>query len=180
MPVTVTGYWAYGYGLNDNGGSNLPSYMASIGGPKAGIIAINIVTIIASILSIQIFNAPVMELFETRLYHYESGNWSARNALIRTVLRVSYISLLAFIAALFPYFGDVLALIGAIAITPIDFIFPCCAYIKVRKPGGIKLMANLAIIAVYTVVGIMGAIGAVRGIVLDTQYYSAFANLGVL
>ncbi len=61
--------------------------------------------------------------------------------------------------------GDILALIGALGITPIDFILPCAMYVKVYKPRGLVLMVNIAIISLYTVVGIMGTISAIRGIV---------------
>lgn len=68
--------------------------------------------------------------------------------------------------------GDILALIGAIGITPIDFILPCAMYLKVYKPHGVVLLVNIAIITVYTFVGIMGAISAIRGIVNGETHLS--------
>ena len=80
----------------------------------------------------------------------------------------------------FPFISLVVGSVGALGITPVDFIYPVAMYIAVRKPKGLGALVNWAIIVVYTVVGVMGTVAAVRGIVLDVKNYSAFANLGVV
>ena len=57
---------------------------------------------------VQIYSAPVMETFETKLCDQKGGLWAFRNWFVRTSLRCAYIFLAALLAAMFPYFGDIL------------------------------------------------------------------------
>jgi len=59
-------------------------------------------------LSLQIYSAPIMETFETKLLDQKGGLWAFKNWFTRTALRCFYIFLAAFFAAMFPYFGDIL------------------------------------------------------------------------
>ena len=65
----------------------------------------------------QLYNAPVLEIVETMIYSANNTRnvWDAKVWFLRTVVRVVYICVLAFVALLFPYFGDVLGLIGELA-----------------------------------------------------------------
>ncbi len=56
----------------------------------------------------QIYSAPIMETFETKLLDQKGGLWAFKNWFTRTALRCFYIFLAAFFAAMFPYFGDIL------------------------------------------------------------------------
>lgn len=57
---------------------------------------------------VQIYSAPIMETFETKLLDQKGGLWAFKNWFTRTALRCFYIFLAAFFAAMFPYFGDIL------------------------------------------------------------------------
>ena len=59
------------------------------------------------------------------------------------------------------------ALVGALGITPIDFVLPLAMYIFLRKPTGWKLWLNWTLMIFYICIMIIGAVAAIRGIVLD-------------
>ena len=59
------------------------------------------------------------------------------------------------------------ALVGALGITPIDFVLPLAMYIFLRKPKGWKLWLNWFLMVFYICIMIIGAVAAIRGIVLD-------------
>lgn len=181
LPMAFVGYWAYGQGLLLNGGSYLPQYMGLVGGPKGPIVVVACINLVSVVCGLTLYNAPVLEIVETYIYSKQNTRdvWQPKVWFLRTVVRCIYIFLLAFIAALFPYFGDILGLIGALGITPVDFVYPIAMYIAVRKPRGLWAVVNWGIAILYTIVGLMGTIAAIRGIALDVKIYSAFANLGV-
>lgn len=64
---------------------------------------------------------------------------------------------------LFPFFGDFLALAGAIGFTPLDFVLPPLLWTWVNKPALPLKAFNYTIAAVYSVVGILAAVGAGEG-----------------
>ena len=57
---------------------------------------------------LQLYISPVTEHFETKYMNNSSGLWAIRNWLVRTAIRCAYIFFTALIAAMFPYFGDIL------------------------------------------------------------------------
>lgn len=92
-------------------------------------------------------------------------------------------ALITFIAAAIPFFGDLVALCGAIGFTPLDFLFPAMAFLKAgRKPKNklffyLLLLLNIAIIVLYSMVALLGSIGAIRFIVIDTKTYKFFHDM---
>ena len=67
---------------------------------------------------LQLYIAPVTEHFETKYMNDDSGVWAVKNWLIRTVIRCSYIFFAALIAAMFPYFGDILGQFCMLCLLP--------------------------------------------------------------
>lgn len=59
-----------------------------------------------------------------------------------------------------------MGLIGALGITPIDFVLPCIFHLTVRKPRGLLRYVDIFIIFVYTCVGILGTVSSIRSIVV--------------
>lgn len=78
---------------------------------------------------VQIYSAPIMETFETKLLDQKGGLWAFKNWFTRTALRCFYIFLAAFFAAMFPYFGDILGkyLAARFYSTFGDILDYCCA-----------------------------------------------------
>jgi len=69
------------------------------------------------------------------------------------------------------------ALVGALGITPIDFVLPLAMYIFLRKPKGWKLWLNWTLMVFYICIMIIGAVAAIRGIVLDACKSSLYTCL---
>ena len=61
------------------------------------------------------------------------------------------------------------ALVGALGITPLDFLLPLAMYIFLRKPVLWKKILAWILLIFYVIVMILGAVAAIRGIVLDAS-----------
>ncbi|MED6120402.1 hypothetical protein PIB30_020594 [Stylosanthes scabra] len=85
-----------------------------------------------------------------------------------------------------PFFGDFVSICGAIGFTPLDFVFPALAYIKVgskiknnknNKFYLLMLPLNVLIATWFSIVAILGCIGAIRFIVEDIKTYKFFHDM---
>ncbi|CAK9200661.1 unnamed protein product [Sphagnum troendelagicum] len=177
--VAGAGYWAFG---NASAG-NIFTNLAPSGGvaliPNWLLFLANIFVIADLFAVALVYSQPTFEIFEGRFSSVKSGKFSMRNVLPRFIIRSLYVSFATVIAAAFPFFGDINAIIGAFACTPLDFILPFLLYNVTFKPSiwTIKFWLNYVIIVVFTIVGLMGCISAVRQIVLDVSSYKLFANV---
>jgi len=61
------------------------------------------------------------------------------------------------------------ALVGALGITPLDFLLPLAMYIFLHKPVLWKKILAWILLIFYVIVMILGAVAAIRGIVLDAS-----------
>jgi len=59
--------------------------------------------------------------------------------------------------------------VGALGITPLDFLLPLAMYIFLRKPVLWKKILAWILLIFYVIVMILGAVAAIRGIVLDAS-----------
>ncbi|KAG6551624.1 hypothetical protein Mapa_006703 [Marchantia paleacea] len=177
--VAISGYWAFG---NLAAGSIFTNFLSADGTPLVPkwLIVLPNVLCIAQLLSVSIiYCQPTFDLLEGKSADVEKGRFSARNWIPRLFLRTTFLCIATLIGAMFPFFGDVNAVIGAFGFTPLDFVFPMLFYILVFKPPkcSIKFWGNLILLLAYTVVGVVGAIAAIRQLVLDTSYYKLFADI---
>jgi len=83
------------------------------------------------------------------------------------------------LAAMLPFFGDIVSLIGAFGYTPLDFVLPMLFYQLVFQPSRrTKIFwLNWTIIVVFSIVGVMGCIASFRSIVMNAKTYHLFANV---
>jgi hypothetical protein len=83
------------------------------------------------------------------------------------------------VAAMFPFFGDINALIGAFGCIPLDFILPMVFYNVVFKPSKYSLLfwGNTILASIFSALGVLGAISSIRQMVLDANTFSLFANI---
>ena len=126
----------------------------------------------------QIYCRPTYLYFELKLMNPKQGPFSLRNGLSRLGVTTVYTVIVTLIAAAMPFFGDFVALCGAIGFTPLDFIIPILAYLKVRNPKNRFLwVVYVTIVVLYTIVAILGSIGAIQFINRDTARYKFFGNL---
>jgi amino acid permease len=106
-----------------------------------------------------------------------NSHFPLRNHLVRLIFTSIYMVLITLIAAAMPFFGDFVSICGAIGFTPLDFVFPAVAYLKVgRMPKNMQLL-NFAIASWFSVVAVLGCIGAVRFIVEDIKTYKFFHDM---
>lgn len=98
--------------------------------------------------------------------------------LFRLVWRTTYVILTAVIAMIFPFFNDILGLIGAISFWPLTVFFPVEMYI-VRtdtQKYSVKWIALRAMSLGCLVVSILAAAGSVQGLVQDVKSYKPFRS----
>ena len=124
---------------------------------------------------------PVFEVLETKMADVRQGKFSLRNVLPRLIFRSLYIAIATFFAAMLPFFGDIISLIGAFGYTPLDFVLPMLFYQIVFKPSRRTAIfwLNWLIIIVFSIVGVMGCIASVRSIVKNATTYHLFADIWV-
>ena len=130
---------------------------------------------------LQVYVQPVFEVLETKMADVRQGRFSLRNVLPRLVFRSLYIAIATFFAAMLPFFGDIISLIGAFGYTPLDFVLPMLFYQIVFKPSRRTAIfwLNWSIIIVFSIVGVMGCIASVRSIINNATTYHLFADIWV-
>ena len=107
----------------------------------------------------------------------KKGPFNIQNIVNRLIITSIYIVLITLIACAMPFFGDFVALCGAIGFTPLDFVIPSIAYLVVKRPKMLLTWGlNISIIFTYSCVAIMGSIGAIRFIAIDVGTYKIFNN----
>lgn len=130
------------------------------------------------VMLLQIYCRPTYEFFEMKFCNVHQSRFSKRNLTVRFTMTLVYNVVITFLAALIPFFGDFVALVGAVGFIPMDFIFPIIMWLKVRKPHrwwawGI----NCTIVAFYSIVAVCACVGAIRQIHIDIGTYKVFADL---
>lgn len=91
---------------------------------------------------------------------------------IRTVLRVCELCFCAAIAIIIPYFGDFMALLGALASGFLLLVFPCLFYVKLyglRRIGWVNLVACIMICVIGVLCAAIGTVDAITALVKDFQ-----------
>ncbi|KAK7400909.1 hypothetical protein VNO78_12218 [Psophocarpus tetragonolobus] len=84
--------------------------------------------------------------------------------LIRTTIMVSTVLVAIFI----PFFGYIMAFVGASFVLTLSLLFPCTCYLKMNKAArkfGFELIIIIVILVIGTLIGIMGTYVSLRHIV---------------
>ncbi|KAF1880602.1 hypothetical protein Lal_00011661 [Lupinus albus] len=175
--LAFTGYWAFGSEVQ-------PYILASLSIPEWTVVMANLFSAIQISGCFQIYCRPTYAYFEERMKTNKSNNYfSLRNQLARLSFTSIYMVLVTLIAAAVPFFGDFVSICGAIGFTPLDFVFPALAYLKVgsmgknSKLGLLMRPLNILIATCFSIVAILGCIGAVRFIVRDINNYKFFHDM---
>ncbi|MBA0575004.1 hypothetical protein Golob_025396 [Gossypium lobatum] len=126
-----------------------------------------------------IYLQPTNEVFEKWFANPKMDQFSARNVMPRLVLRSLSVIIGTTFAAMFPFFGDIMALFGAFGVIPLDFILPMVLYNLTFKPSrqSIIFWANTLIAVASSALVAMGALASVRQIIVDAKTYNLFANV---
>ncbi|CAL0316121.1 unnamed protein product [Lupinus luteus] len=157
--LAFTGYWAFGSKVQ-------PYILASLSIPEWTVVMANLFAAIQISGCFQIYCRPTYAYFEERMKSNKStSHFSIRNNLARLSYTSIYMVLVTLIAAAVPFFGDFVSICGAIGFTPLDFVFPALAYLKVgsigknSKLGLFMRPLNILIATWFSIVAILGCIG---------------------
>jgi amino acid permease len=124
-------------------------------------------------LTIPIVNNPLnlwIEEWVASRFKY-SNKYISHNFLSRFIIRTMVLALQTVIACSLPFFGDIMAFIGASTVSATIFIFPCFFYLKL-KWAQIKLLEKIWVFIVLLLATIGSAVGlytAVVGLVTDVS-----------
>ncbi|KAH1038169.1 hypothetical protein J1N35_039912 [Gossypium stocksii] len=176
--VAISGYWAFG---NQSQPSILSNFMDENRPllPPWFLLLTNIFTLMQLVTITVIYLQPTNEVFEKWFANPKMDQFSARNVMPRLVLRSLSVIIGTTFAAMFPFFGDIMALFGAFGVIPLDFILPMVLYNLTFKPSrqSIVFWANTLIAVASSALVAMGALASVRQIILDAKTYNLFANV---
>lgn len=176
--VAISGYWAFG---NQSQPSILSNFMDENRPllPSWFLLLTNIFTLMQLVTITVIYLQPTNEVFEKWFANPKMDQFSARNVMPRLILRSLSVIIGTTLAAMFPFFGDIMALFGAFGVIPLDFILPMVLYNLTFKPSrqSIVFWANTLIAVASSALVAMGALASVRQIILDAKTYNLFANV---
>ncbi|KAF9337839.1 hypothetical protein BG006_002204 [Podila minutissima] len=153
----TTGYAVYGHTVKS------PIYLNLPGGTTRTIstIIITLHVLLAIPLFMTTFNLQVERALKLEHRGLSTrAEWSYR-AIIRTLSMI----LVATIALFFPYFGQMMSLLGALSDGMLTFVFPVVFYLKLyglRKVGKIELVVMVLIIIIGVAGAAIGTVDAVK------------------
>ncbi|KAL6848747.1 hypothetical protein ACP4OV_021330 [Aristida adscensionis] len=174
----ITGYWAFGNQVQSN---VLQSLMPDSGPSLAPtwLLGLTVVLVLLQLLAIAlVYSQVAYEIMEKNSADAARGRFSRRNLAPRVALRTAYVAACAFVAAMLPFFGDIVGVVGAVGFIPLDFVLPVVMYnMELAPPRRSPVyLANVAIMVVFTGVGVIGAVASVRKLVLDAGKFKLFSD----
>lgn len=176
--VAISGYWAFG---NQTKGVILINFMVDEKPllPTWVLLMTNVLTLLQVAAVSVVYLQPTNDVFERKFADAKFDQFSIRNVVPRLVSRSLSVIIATAIAAMFPFFGDINAVIGAFGFIPLDFILPVIFYNVTFKPSkkGLMFWGNASIAVICSAVGVLGGISSIRQIILDASTYSLFANV---
>ncbi|GAX74341.1 hypothetical protein CEUSTIGMA_g1790.t1 [Chlamydomonas eustigma] len=205
LMVGIAGYWAYGFGTvqynfvlaqllpfipNPSTINNQYDYAGAsyegfgygyIGdGPAWVIVLANLTVFLQAILSCQVYNQVLYDVFDPYICKKDFGIWHPWNVFARTVVRTTYIVLIAFVACLLPFFGAFISLIGAVSAIPSVFVVPCLLHLAVIKPSKTswKYYADIIIGTIALIIGFLGTISSCYTIKQSAVTFQVFSPTG--
>ncbi|XP_075643593.1 GABA transporter 1-like isoform X2 [Castanea sativa] len=176
--VAISGYWAFG---NQARGTVLANFMVDEKSllPTWVLLMTNVFTLSQVVAVTLAYLQPTNEVLERKFADAKIDQFAIRNVVPRLIFRSLSVVIATTIAAMFPFFGDINAVIGAFGCIPLDFVLPMVFYNVTFKPSkhGLLFWANTLIATIFSALGVLGAISSIRQIGLDAKTYHLFANL---
>ncbi|XP_074588905.1 putative GABA transporter 2 [Curcuma longa] len=176
--AAVSGYWAFGNKVS----SNVLNSLLPDSGPSLApiwLLGLGVVFVLLQLFAIGlVYSQVAFEIMEKNSADTRQSRFSKRNLVPRLILRTLYMVFCAFMAAMLPFFGDIVAVVGAIGFIPLDFILPMLLYnitIGTSKRSAIHWF-NIFIMIIFTGVGIMGAFASIRKMILDADQFKLFSD----
>lgn len=164
--VSITGYAVFGNAVAEN-------VLESIGQLLSLISLAEACVVLHVAASCQVYSFPVYDMIQ-------QGLWRRGVRLSRAaarLVRVGYMLLICVVAALLPFFGDLMGLVGAVGVTPTTFLMPALLWLHLRKPprSSIAFIGNVAIVVLCVLVGVLGAVGSLHLIARHAAQYQLFS-----
>ncbi|XP_062224733.1 probable GABA transporter 2 [Phragmites australis] len=175
----ITGYWAFGNQVRSN---VLQSLMPDSGPSLAPtwLLILAVVLVLLQLIAIAlVYSQVAYEIIEKNSADAARGRFSRRNLAPRVALRTAYVAGCALVAAMLPFFGEIIAVVGAVGYIPLDVIIPVVMYNMALAPRSRRspaFLANAAIMAVFIVLGVIGAVASVRKLALNAGRFKLFSD----
>ncbi|KAF6149518.1 hypothetical protein GIB67_003666 [Kingdonia uniflora] len=170
--ITLVGYWAYG--------SLTSGYLASdLGGPKWAKVLFNSLVFLQTIVSQHMFLVPIHEAADTKFLKLNESLYSIDNIIRRFALRALLFAINTLLAAVFPFAGDFVNLVGSMSLIPLTFVFPSLIFIKVKGKSArtTQWIWHWAIIFFFSLLSIIATFSSIRSIIHNAKVYSIFADM---
>ena len=124
----------------------------------------------------QVYSQVAYEIIEAKTADAARGNLAPRVA-----LRTAYVAGCALAAAMLPFFGEIIAVVGAVGYIPLDVVIPVVMYNMASRGGGWRrspaaYAANVAIMVVFVGLGVIGAVASVRKLAINADRFKLFSN----
>ncbi|KGN52211.1 GABA transporter 1 [Cucumis sativus] len=176
LSVGISAYWTFG---NEAMGTVLTNFMSQNSLPSWLIIITNAFCLTQVSAVAGTYLQPTNEAFEKTFADPNKDQFSMRNIVPRLISRSLSVVIATIVGAMLPFFGDLMALIGALGFIPLDFIMPMVFYNATFKPSKRSFIywINTLIVAISSVLAIIGGVASIRQIVLDAKEYRLFANV---
>ena len=166
---SITGYWAFGSRVQSN---VLKSLMPDSGPALAPtwLLGVAVLFVLLQLLAIGlVYSQVAYEIMEKGSADASRGRFSRRNLAPRLLLRTLYLAVCAFVAAMLPFFGDI---VGVVPVLPVLMYNMALAPPR-RSP---VFLANTAVMVLFAGVGAIGAFASIRKLALDAGKFKLFSN----
>jgi amino acid permease len=153
--VAISGYSSYGNTVADD-------VLASYPRPAQAWVGIaNFMVWLHVLASYQVFSHPIFDAVESILaYRFPK----VPILVVRLVWRTGYVLWVTVIAASFPFFGEIVGLIGAAGFIPMTFIMPHVLWLAYKKDLGWSRFINYALLGIFSIIAIASLIGSIASI----------------
>jgi len=169
--VSILGFYAFGTDVSDN------VLMAFAHGPNHWVVSMaNMMVVVHVAAAYQVYTQPVFQLIEARIKLARGIDRVPFPIVIG--LRFLYVGLVTFVGIIIPFFGALMGLIGAVAITPTTFLLPPLLWLMYKQPAkwGFDWVSNWFLVWITGILGVLGAIGAMYTIIASWASFRVFAN----
>lgn len=126
---------------------------------------------------LQVYTQPVFSLLEAP-FRARRPAGAELPIFLQFGMRMVYVLLCTIVALLIPFFGSLMGLVGAIAVTPTTFLFPPLLWVMYKRPKrwGADWTASWSLVWITGVLGVLGCIGSIYSIIVSWSTFKIFAN----
>ncbi|KAL5582197.1 hypothetical protein UlMin_014639 [Ulmus minor] len=174
--VAISGYWAFG---NLTKGTLLFNFLGHNKQPLLPnwfLLITNVFIFLQASAVATVYLQPINEMLENK---FADPKFSGRNIERRSIFRSMAVMTATSLAAMFPFFNDIAAMLGAFGCIPLYFILPMVFYNLTFKPSklGLIFWINTLILGLSLAMAGIGAINSIYQIVSDAKTFHFCANI---